>query len=80
VKEIKFGDNWLPNYGEIIATGSSPPNYSVTVTNTYYTGGPILPTTGSFARLLFILCGAAIMLTSLIYGIWFRRNHERRSK
>lgn len=80
VKEVKIGNNWSVSYGEVISTGSSPPNYSIAITNTYYTGGPILPTTGSSARLWFILCGAGIMLCSLIYGIWFKRNRERRFK
>lgn len=80
VREVKFANNWNVSYSEITASGGSPPTYSVTVTNTYYTGGPILPTTGSFARLLFILCGAGIMLCALIYGIWYRCSRERRSK
>ena len=78
VKEVLTSNNWTVTYGDIISTGSSPPNYSVTVTNTYRTGGPVLPSTGSSARLMYILCGSAIMLGSLIYGIWLRRRYERR--
>lgn len=78
VQEIPLGNNWVVTYGDIITTGSSPPNYSVTVTNTYRTGGPVLPSTGSPARLMYILCGTGIMLGSLIYGIRLRRRYERR--
>jgi len=78
VKEVKFADNWSVSYGEMITTGSSPPAYSITLTNTYHTGGPILPSTGSPARLCFILCGALIILCTLVYAIWYRRSRERR--
>ncbi len=80
VKEVHTGNKWSVKYGDIIATGSSPPNYSVTVTNTYRTGGPLLPTTGSSARIMYMLCGTGIMLGSLIYGIRFRRKRERRER
>lgn len=78
VEEVPIGDRWVVSYGNITASGGSPPNYSVTVVNTYRTGGPPLPTTGSPARLLYILCGAGIILVSLIYGLWFKLRCERR--
>ena len=54
--------------------------YHVTFTNTYHTGGPELPSTGSAARLLYVLCGSGIMLGTLVYGIGSRRKRERRTE
>jgi LPXTG-motif cell wall-anchored protein len=48
--------------------------------NTYYEGGPLLPNTGSYGRVLYILCGGAILLTALVYGFGARRKRERRMK
>ena len=79
VKEVQMRDQWMVSYGDLSSTGSSPPNYSVTVTNTYRTAGPILPSTGSSARMTYMLCGAGIMLVSLIYIITFKRRRERRT-
>ncbi len=73
-------ERWLTTYGEVTTTGSSPPVYSVEITNTYQPGGPMLPSTGSAARLMYVLCGAGIMLGSLVYGIGSRRKRERRMK
>ena len=78
VKEAKTTDTWIIRYGEVVPSSGAPPNYSTTVTNTYRVGGPLLPTTGSPARLLYTLCGAAIMLASLVAGIGLRRKRERR--
>lgn len=41
-------------------------------------GGYTLPSTGTPARILCMLCGAALMLSSLVYGIGLRRKRERR--
>ena len=78
VEEIWTKERWVTTYGEILTSGGTPPNYSVTITNTYISGGPMLPSTGSAARLLFILCGSGIMLGTLVYGIGSRRKRERR--
>lgn len=78
VIEVNGKSRWIVSYGDVTTIGGSPPNYSVTVTNTYRVGGPQLPTTGSSARMMYMLCGAGIMLGTLIYGIWFRRKLERR--
>ena len=80
VEEVWSKDRWTTFYGEITASGSSPPTYSTVITNTYYAGGPELPSTGTAARLLHILCGGGIMLSSLVYGIVLRRKRERRMK
>ena len=80
VEEIWAKERWSTNYGEIIATGNSPPIYSTTITNVYHPGGPELPATGSPARLLYVLCGSGIMLGALVYGIGSRRKRERRFK
>jgi len=78
VDEVWEKERWSTTYGEITASGSSPPVYATTITNTYFAGGPELPATGSPARMLYILCGAAIMLGSLVYGVGSRRKRERR--
>ena len=80
VEEEWFADAWKPYYGDLVSSGGSKPTYSVTVTNTYYPGGPILPSTGTAARLMYILCGSTIMLLSLVLGIVARRKQERRMK
>ncbi|MBQ8881090.1 MAG: Cna B-type domain-containing protein [Oscillospiraceae bacterium] len=80
VEEVWKKDRWLTDYGEIHTSGSSPPTYSVTITNTYITGGPMLPATGSAARLMYVLCGSCILLGTLVYGIGSRRKRERRMK
>ena len=80
VREVWHKDRWTTTYGEVIASDGSPPTYAVTIINAYYAGGPELPATGSAARLMFILCGAGIMLGSLVYGIVSRRKRERRMK
>ncbi len=78
VREIAPSEQWAVTYGEVVPSGGSPPLYTVTVTNTYRTGGPPLPTTGSSARLFYPLCGAALMLISLGAGIGLRRRRGRR--
>ncbi|MBQ4156119.1 MAG: Cna B-type domain-containing protein, partial [Clostridia bacterium] len=80
VTEIIDSDKWVVTYGDVVASDEAVPNYSTTVINTYRTGGPILPATGSYGRLMFILCGLGIMLGSLIYGIIYRCKRERRRK
>ena len=70
--------NWSTNYGEIVSSGGSPPTYSTVITNTFSLGGPMLPSTGSAARLSYVLCGSGIMLGSLVYAIGSRRKRERR--
>lgn len=79
VKEILTDDKWVDGYGNVVTLNGSPPQYSVEVTNTYR-AGELLPSTGSAARIVYILCGSGIMMGSLIYGIWFRRRQERRRK
>jgi len=80
VKEVWDKEKWSTSYGEVEAVGGSPPTYSVVITNTYHPGGPELPSTGSPAQLICILCGFGIMLSTLIYGIGLRRKRERRMK
>lgn len=78
VEETWEKDRWTTVHGQIQSTDGSPPTYSTVITNTYHPGGPQLPSTGSAARLMYVLCGAAIMLASLVYGIKSRRKRERR--
>ena len=80
VDEVWEKAKWSTTYGEVQSDGGAPPNYSVTITNTYHPGGPELPSTGSAARLMYVLCGSAIMLGTLAYGIGSRRKRERRMK
>ena len=78
VDEVWKKEKWTTVYGEILTDGGAPPNYSTTITNTYHPGGPELPSTGSPARLMYVLCGSLIMLGALVYGIGSRRKRERR--
>ena len=80
VEEIPISDEWRVTYGEITSSGGQNPTYSTTVTNTYFVGGPQLPSTGTAARVVYQLCGGTIMLLSLAYGIGSRRKRERRMK
>ena len=82
MEEIWHNDDWLPSYGPVTSSGSSTPTYSTTITNRYRwgMGGPELPSTGTAARLMYLLCGSSIMLASLAYGIGSRRKRERRMK
>ena len=80
VEESWDNGEWIPSYGPVNASGASTPTYSTTITNRNVTGigGPALPSTGTSARMLYVLCGAAIMLASLVYGMIERRKQERR--
>ena len=78
VTEVWHKDKWITTYGPIVTSGGSPATYSTVITNTYYEGGPELPATGSAARHMYVLCGAGIMLGTLVYGIGSRRKRERR--
>ena len=80
VDEVWVKEKWSTSYGDIQVSSGSPPDYSTTITNTYHPGGPELPSTGTSARLMYTLCGFAIMLGSLVYGIGSRRKRERRIK
>ncbi len=71
---------WTTTYGPIQTSGDSTPTYSTVITNIYYPGGPELPSTGSAARLMYALCGTAIMLGALVCGIGSRCKRERRMK
>jgi len=80
VDEVSTKAKWTTAYGQVIASDGSPPAYSVVITNTYHPGGPELPSTGSPARLMYVLCGSVIILGTLAYGIGSRRKRERRMK
>ena len=77
VEEAFISEDWAVHYGNVISSGGSNPTYTVNVTNTYQTGGPVLPATGTAARLYFVLCGASMMLGSLVYGFALRRKRKR---
>ena len=77
VVEVELED-WYPTYGAVVAGSGTTPQYSTVITNTYQVGGPMLPSTGTAARLLYILCGAALMLLPPVYGMAARRKRERR--
>ena len=78
VEEVWKQTSWSTKYGTVTASNHSPPRYSTVITNTYHPGGPQLPATGSPARMMYVLCGSAIILGTLVYGIGSRRKRERR--
>ena len=80
VEEVWDKKDWTTTYGEIQTVDGTPPTYSVVITNSYEPGGPMLPTTGTAARLMYVLCGSGIMLGALVYGIGSRRKRERGQK
>ena len=82
VEEVWSDPDWIPHYGSVVASNGTPPTYSASVTNRYRPGmgGPELPSTGSAARLMYILCGSLILFGSLVYGFASRRKRERRMK
>ena len=80
VDEVWEKEKWSTTCGEVQVGDGSPPTYSIIITNTYHPGGPELPSTGSPARLMYVLCGSAIILGTLVYGIGSRRKRERRMK
>ena len=70
---------WKDSYGPIHVLDGVPPTYTTSVTNTHVsTGGPELPSTGTAARMLYILCGSMILMTTLIYRILIRHKREGR--
>jgi hypothetical protein len=73
--------DWLPSYGPINTVGGDIPTYETTVTNVYrWTGSYELPATGGIGTPIYILCGLALTLGPLVYGLGLRRRYERRSK
>lgn len=82
VEEVWSSPDWVAYYGSVSVSGSGTPQYSTSITNRYRwgMGGPELPSTGSNARLMYVLCGGGIMTASLVYGILSRRKRERRRK
>ena len=81
VEEVWNNIDWIPEYGETVTNPGDPPTYSTEITNKYRFGfGEILPSTGTAARLMYILCGGTIMLLSLVFGFGARRKRERRMK
>ena len=79
VEEHWDSEHWVPYYGAIVTSDGDPPTYSTTITNVYLLGsGPELPSTGSYGREMYQLCGGGIMLLSLAYGIWLWSKRERR--
>lgn len=81
IEESWTNDDWLAEYGPINSSGGTVPTYNTTLTNIYRWGrGVELPSTGTSARSLFILCGSSIMLFSLVYGFVARCKRERRGQ
>ena len=80
VEEVWQKRYWTTDCGPVVTSDGSPPTYSTVITNTYEPGGPMLPSTGSAARLTFTLCGWAMVLGALSYGIGARRKRERRTE
>jgi len=80
VQEEFISSDWSVSYGPVVSSGGGHPTYTVDVTNTYRTGGPELPSTGTAARFVYVLCGTGIVLGSLVFGFTSRRKRERRMK
>lgn len=79
VEERWTNDDWVPYYGEIEITAGDPPTYSTVITNVNRWGtGAQLPSTGSAARMMYILCGSGMIAAALVLGIGLRRKRERR--
>lgn len=78
VEENWEKERWTTTYEPIRTTGDDPPAYTAVITNTYRPGGPELPSTGSAAQLMHLLCGAGILLAALVIGLGARRKRERR--
>ncbi len=80
VEESWVTSEWRPTYSEVTASGTSPPQYSVTVTNTYKVGESFeLPATGGYGQIPLVYCGMGIMLVSLVLGCFLRRKKGRRA-
>ena len=77
VEELWDKEYWSTSYGEIKVSDEATPKYSTTITNSYHKGGPVLPSTGTAARMLYVFFGGGMMLTSLGYGILLRCRRER---
>ena len=72
-------DTWRPSYGPVNTVAGKPPTYTTYVTNIHASeGGPMLPGTGSAARMIFVLCGAGILLAALVYALISKHNRGRR--
>ena len=80
VEEVWKKTGWTVKYGPIETRNGTVPTYHTTLENVQMPMGPELPSTGSFVRLNYTLCGGSIMLTSLIMAIRLRRRKERRLK
>ena len=70
----------LKDYGEVKASNAKVPTYSTNINNQYILGfgGPILPSTGSAVRMMYVFIGGGLMLLSVIWGIVLRCRRERR--
>lgn len=81
VEESWSNKDWKAEYGPVNTVPGDVPTYNTTVTNVYRWGhGVELPSTGSAARLGYILCGSGILLLTLVYGFVSRRKRERRTE
>jgi LPXTG-motif cell wall-anchored protein len=80
VEEVWSSDQWTPAYAEVKASGGSVPTYRTSINNQYIPGlgGPILPSTGSAVRMMYVFIGGGMMLLSVIWGIVLRCKRERR--
>ena len=77
IEEVWQKPGWSVQYGPIVTQSGNPtPTYSATVENVQVKMGPMLPSTGSYIRFIYPLCGGGIMLTSLITAIRLRRKKK----
>ena len=79
VEEATKFDIWRPTYGPVTTLSGNPPTYGTHITNVHASaGGPMLPGTGSAARMIFVLCGAGILLATLVYALISKHNRGMR--
>ena len=70
--------DWIPVYGPVTATDGDIPTYEMTVTNKYrWEESFELPSTGGIGSPIFILCGLALILAPLVYGLILRRRYRK---
>ena len=73
VREAEANPEWYVQYGPITAVNGSTTAYETTVTNVYRTT-PMLPSTGSFGRQVYVMTGLSIIVGGMV---WYRRQKRK---
>jgi len=81
VEELWSQPGWEVIYGEMHFTAGNPGSYSTTILNRNTAGSGVeMPATGYYGPGPWILCGLALMLSSLVLGFVLWRRQERGSE